>query len=177
MTAILLLRIHCSTNNRRVLRFLRHPSIALFTLMNCEKQFFPELADAYQQCCSFHTKSMCKMRGQNPALILGLGESPNKRKCGWVAPRHCLRLWNQKTFSTAVLEICRDLNMVIWNVDVIIQQPGTLWWDKSLQGGWFRLRLRVQDSSGSFLFQLQGVSQNMTQKFPRWNAKLFCQSD
>ena len=80
MTAILLLRIHCSTNNRRVLRFLRHPSIALFTLMNCEKQFFPELADAYQQCCSFHTKSICKMRGQNPVLILGLGGFPQQAK-------------------------------------------------------------------------------------------------
>lgn len=113
MTAILLLRIHCSTNNRRVLRFLRHPSIALFTLMNCEKQFFPELADAYQQCCSFHTKSICKMRGQNPVLILGLGESPNKRKCGWVAPRHCLRLLSLRILNTRKPRVFRKESLAL----------------------------------------------------------------
>ena len=120
MTAILLLRIRCSTNNRRALRFLRHPSIALFTLMNCEEQLFPELSDAYQQCCSFQIKSICK-NAQVKTLFWsrGFGESPNKRKCGWVAPRHCLPLWNQKISSTAVVAICHDLNMVIWNANVI----------------------------------------------------------
>ena len=29
------------------------------------------------------------MRSQNHVLILGIGGFPNKRKRGWVAPRHC----------------------------------------------------------------------------------------
>ena len=80
MTAILLLRIHCSTNNRRVLRFLRHPSIALFTLMNCEKQFFPELADVYQLMLFLPHKKHLQNARPEPCSDLGAWGIPQQAK-------------------------------------------------------------------------------------------------
>ena len=113
MTAILLLRIHCSTNNRRVLRFLRHPSIALFTLMNCEKQFFPELADVYQLMLFLPHKKHLQNARPEPCSDLGLGESPNKRKCGWVAPRHCLRLLSLRILNTRKPRVFRKESLAL----------------------------------------------------------------
>ena len=107
---------------------------------------FMQLSKVYRQ----------HLKNAQPARNADLGDwgfAPTS-KIGLGSTQTLLAAMKSKHFSKAVVAICRDLNMVIWNVDVIIQQPGTLWWDKSLQGGWFRLRLRVQDSSGSFLFQL-----------------------
>ena len=80
MTAILLLRIHCSINNRRVLQFWRHPSIALFTLMNCEKQFFPELADVYQLMLFLPHKKHLQNARPEPCSDLGAWGIPQQAK-------------------------------------------------------------------------------------------------